>query len=86
VTSRVIVQRKNVALREEPQLPEHESAHLAAMTRKDFVQEAGSGDDKSQSAHGEVCPVGRHVGDFVDLLRTLLERGYVKGRDCIRLA
>jgi hypothetical protein len=77
-TSGMIVQRKNVPLREESQLPKYKTTHLAALTRKEFVQEAGSGHDEGESAHGEVCPVGRHVSGFVDVGARLLseERGY----------
>jgi hypothetical protein len=65
----MIVQRKNVPLREESQLPKNETTHLAALTREEFVQEAGSGDDEGESTHGEVGPVGRHVAGSWMLMR-----------------
>jgi hypothetical protein len=73
----MIVQRKNVALRQEPQLAENKTAHLTALTRKDLVQEAGSGDDKGRSAHGEVCPIRRHVSGFDGV-----DTGAVESRVC----
>jgi hypothetical protein len=74
----MIVQGKDVPLREESQLPKYKTTHLAALTRKEFVQEAGSGHDEGESTHGEVGPVGRHVSGFVDVGARLLsgEGGY----------
>jgi hypothetical protein len=68
-TSGMIVQGKNVPLREESQLPKDETTHLAALMRKEFVQEAGSRDDEGESTHGEVGPVGRHVAGSWMLMR-----------------
>jgi hypothetical protein len=68
-TSRMIVQGKDVPLWEESQLPKDETTHLAALTRKEFVQEAGSRDDEGESTHGEVGPVGRHVAGSWMLMR-----------------